>query len=110
MQVSRVSLGLKHLLCCLLVPHEKHVVGFVAVPRKTTSWCVKREDSSMRRLRKVAIATVVTIPEILKNNGLAVEKKITTSTVDMREESGGRPVQKAKGVGFLVNIGFWIDT
>ncbi|TXG62141.1 hypothetical protein EZV62_013504 [Acer yangbiense] len=43
-----------------------------------------------------AIATVVTIAEILKNNGLAVEKKITTSTVDMREETGGRPVSKAK--------------
>ncbi|KAE8726265.1 hypothetical protein F3Y22_tig00007179pilonHSYRG00081 [Hibiscus syriacus] len=45
----------------------------------------------------MAIATVVTIAEILKNNGLAVEKKIMTSTVDMREEYGGRPVQKAKG-------------
>ncbi|KAB2071905.1 hypothetical protein F383_15777 [Gossypium arboreum] len=44
----------------------------------------------------MAIATVVTIAEILKNNGLAVEKKIMTSTIDMREESGGRPVQKAK--------------
>ncbi|KAJ0030056.1 uncharacterized protein At2g34160-like [Pistacia vera] len=44
----------------------------------------------------MAIATVVTIAEILKNNGLAVEKKIMTSTVDMREETGGRPVQKAK--------------
>nr|ABK94195.1 unknown [Populus trichocarpa] len=44
----------------------------------------------------MAIATVVTIAEILKNNGLAVEKKITTSTVDMREETGGRPVPKAK--------------
>ncbi|MBA0626003.1 hypothetical protein Godav_003739 [Gossypium davidsonii] len=43
-----------------------------------------------------AIATVVTIAEILKNNGLAVEKKITTSTVDMKEDSRGRPVQKAK--------------
>ncbi|KAK8476459.1 hypothetical protein V6N13_144652 [Hibiscus sabdariffa] len=44
----------------------------------------------------MAIATVVTIAEILKNNGLAIEKKIMTSTIDMREESGGRPVQKAK--------------
>ena len=44
----------------------------------------------------MAIATVVTIAEILKNNGLAVEKKIMTSTVDMREETGGRPVSKAK--------------
>ncbi|XVE98307.1 hypothetical protein REPUB_Repub03eG0094400 [Reevesia pubescens] len=44
----------------------------------------------------MAIATVVTISEILKNNGLAVEKQITTSTVDMKEDSRGRPVQKAK--------------
>ncbi|XP_012477094.1 uncharacterized protein At2g34160 [Gossypium raimondii] len=44
----------------------------------------------------MAIATVVTIAEILKNNGLAIEKKIMTSTIDMREELGGRPVQKAK--------------
>ncbi|GMI81144.1 NVOLVED IN rRNA PROCESSING 7 [Hibiscus trionum] len=44
----------------------------------------------------MAIATVVTIAEILKNNGLAIKKKIMTSTIDMREESGGRPVQKAK--------------
>ncbi|KAF5726236.1 Alba DNA/RNA-binding protein [Tripterygium wilfordii] len=44
----------------------------------------------------MAIATVVTIAEILKNNGLALEKRIMTSTVDMREESGGRPVEKAK--------------
>ncbi|KAK8682927.1 hypothetical protein V6N13_039006 [Hibiscus sabdariffa] len=44
----------------------------------------------------MAIATVVTIAEILKNNGLAVEKKITTSTVDMKEDARGRPVQKAK--------------
>ncbi|KAK6945080.1 DNA/RNA-binding protein Alba-like [Dillenia turbinata] len=44
----------------------------------------------------MAIATVVTVAEILKNNGLAVEKKITTSTVDMKDESRGRPIQKAK--------------
>nr|KAJ0203592.1 hypothetical protein LSAT_V11C500275620 [Lactuca sativa] len=43
-----------------------------------------------------AIATVVTVAEILKNNGFAVEKKIMTSTVEMKGESRGRPVQKAK--------------
>ncbi|XP_019436366.1 PREDICTED: uncharacterized protein At2g34160-like, partial [Lupinus angustifolius] len=43
-----------------------------------------------------AIATVVTVAEILKNNGLAVEKKIMTSTVDIKDDSRGRPVQKAK--------------
>nr|XP_043628564.1 uncharacterized protein At2g34160-like isoform X2 [Erigeron canadensis] len=44
----------------------------------------------------MAIATVVTIAEILKNSGYAVEKKIMTSTVDMKDENRGRPIQKAK--------------
>uniref|UniRef100_A0A7N0TDW2 DNA/RNA-binding protein Alba-like domain-containing protein n=1 Tax=Kalanchoe fedtschenkoi TaxID=63787 RepID=A0A7N0TDW2_KALFE len=44
----------------------------------------------------MAISTVVTITEILKNNGFAVEKKIATSTVDIRDDSRSRPVQKAK--------------
>lgn len=70
-----------------------------------------------------AIATVVTIAEILKNNGFAVEKseflgylvfiflydlatklcfcmciEIMTSTVDIKDGSRGRPVQKPKVV------------
>ncbi|KAG0630864.1 hypothetical protein M758_1G209200, partial [Ceratodon purpureus] len=44
----------------------------------------------------MAIATVVTVAEILKNNGLAIEKRILTSTVDMKDETRGRPIQKAK--------------
>ncbi|PAN04613.1 hypothetical protein GQ55_1G077400 [Panicum hallii var. hallii] len=44
----------------------------------------------------MAIATVVTVAEILKNNGLAVEKKIMTSTVDVKDETRSRPMQKAK--------------
>ncbi|KAL6537609.1 hypothetical protein OROMI_026143 [Orobanche minor] len=44
----------------------------------------------------MAISTVVSIAEILKNNGFAVEKKITTSTVEIRDDSRGRPIQKAK--------------
>ncbi|KAK1348938.1 Alba domain-containing protein [Heracleum sosnowskyi] len=44
----------------------------------------------------MAITTVVTIAEILKNNGLAVEKKVTTSTVAMKDETRGKLVQKAK--------------
>ncbi|KAK4375454.1 hypothetical protein RND71_006131 [Anisodus tanguticus] len=43
----------------------------------------------------MAISTVVSIAEILKNNGLATEKKIMTSTVDVKEDMRGRPVQKA---------------
>ncbi|KAL1211622.1 hypothetical protein V5N11_023625 [Cardamine amara subsp. amara] len=44
----------------------------------------------------MAITTVVTISEILKNNGLATEKKVLTSTVGMKDETKGRIVQKAK--------------
>ncbi|CAL9195435.1 uncharacterized protein At2g34160-like [Musa acuminata AAA Group] len=44
----------------------------------------------------MAIATVVTIAEILKNNGLAVEKKIMTSMVDVEDEARGRLLQKAR--------------
>ncbi|PAN17502.1 hypothetical protein PAHAL_3G136500 [Panicum hallii] len=44
----------------------------------------------------LAISTVVTIAEILKNNGLAVEKKIRTSTVEISDEMRGRSIQKAK--------------
>ncbi|CAK9205348.1 unnamed protein product [Sphagnum troendelagicum] len=44
----------------------------------------------------MAIATVVTVAEILKNNGFAIEKKILTSTVDMRDEVRGCLIQKAK--------------
>ncbi|RCV04972.1 hypothetical protein SEVIR_1G043600v4 [Setaria viridis] len=44
----------------------------------------------------MAIATVVTVAEILKNNGLAVVKKIMTSTVDVKDETRSRPIQKAK--------------
>ncbi|VAH83918.1 unnamed protein product [Triticum turgidum subsp. durum] len=44
----------------------------------------------------MAIGTVVTVSEILKNNGLATEKKILTSTIGTKDESKGRLVRKAK--------------
>ncbi|XP_017696179.2 uncharacterized protein At2g34160-like [Phoenix dactylifera] len=44
----------------------------------------------------MAIGTVVTVAEILKNNGLATEKKILTSTVGTKDETKGRLVRKAK--------------
>ncbi|PKI59672.1 uncharacterized protein At2g34160-like [Punica granatum] len=44
----------------------------------------------------MAITTVVTIAEILKNNGLATEKKVLTSSVGMKDENKGRMIQKAK--------------
>ncbi|KAE8684194.1 TPX2 family protein, putative isoform 1 [Hibiscus syriacus] len=44
----------------------------------------------------MAITTVVTIAEILKNNGLAIEKKVSTSTVNMKDENKGRAILKAK--------------
>ncbi|XP_021721780.1 uncharacterized protein At2g34160-like [Chenopodium quinoa] len=44
----------------------------------------------------MAIPTLVTIAGILKANGVAVEKKVLTSTVGSKDESKGRLVQKAK--------------
>ncbi|GAA0158617.1 hypothetical protein Leryth_025712 [Lithospermum erythrorhizon] len=44
----------------------------------------------------MAITTVVTVSEILKNNGFATEKKVLTSTVGMKDENKGRLVQKAR--------------
>ncbi|KAL5654690.1 hypothetical protein ACJX0J_034009, partial [Zea mays] len=44
----------------------------------------------------LAISTAVTVAEILKNNGLAVEKKVRTSTVDIKNEISTRSIQKAK--------------
>ncbi|KAG1358622.1 hypothetical protein COCNU_08G000680 [Cocos nucifera] len=44
----------------------------------------------------MAIGTVVTVAEILKNNGLATEKKILTSTVGTKDDTKGRLVRKAK--------------
>ncbi|KAL0905747.1 hypothetical protein M5K25_024185 [Dendrobium thyrsiflorum] len=44
----------------------------------------------------MAIATTVSIAEILKNSGLATVKQIMTSTVDIQDESRARPLQKAK--------------
>ncbi|XP_057798330.1 uncharacterized protein At2g34160-like [Salvia miltiorrhiza] len=44
----------------------------------------------------MAITTVVTIAEILKNNGFAKEKGILTSTVGMKDQDKGRVVHKAR--------------
>ncbi|KAK1313291.1 Uncharacterized protein QJS10_CPA06g01870 [Acorus calamus] len=44
----------------------------------------------------MAISTVVTVSEILKKSGLATEKKILTSTVDMKDEKKGRLISKSK--------------
>ncbi|OIW07157.1 hypothetical protein TanjilG_10130 [Lupinus angustifolius] len=45
----------------------------------------------------MAITTVVTIAEILKNNGLATEKKVLTSTVGMKDENKGRLIEIVLG-------------
>ncbi|GKB29104.1 copper ion transmembrane transporter [Tanacetum coccineum] len=42
------------------------------------------------------IIRVVTVAEILKNNGLAVKKKVVTSTIGMKDETRGRLIQKAR--------------
>ncbi|PWA78566.1 Peptidyl-prolyl cis-trans isomerase, FKBP-type [Artemisia annua] len=42
------------------------------------------------------IPTVVMISEILKGNGLAIQKLISTSTIKSKDESTGKLIQKAK--------------
>ncbi|ONK66606.1 uncharacterized protein A4U43_C06F10100 [Asparagus officinalis] len=83
-------------------PHKKNRIQ-VSNTKKPLFFYVNLAKRYMQQHSEVelsalgmAIATVVTIAEILKNNGLAVEKKITTSTVDVKDESRGRPIQKAK--------------
>ncbi|XP_047331010.1 uncharacterized protein At2g34160-like [Impatiens glandulifera] len=44
----------------------------------------------------MAIPTVITIAEILKNNGVALEKKVLTSSVGSKDETKGRMIQKPK--------------
>ncbi|GAB4850996.1 hypothetical protein Ancab_030292 [Ancistrocladus abbreviatus] len=57
---------------------------------------IKQHDDVELSALGMAIPTVVTIAEILKANGLAVEKKVLTSTVGSKDENKGRLVQKAK--------------
>ncbi|GFP90404.1 uncharacterized protein at2g34160 [Phtheirospermum japonicum] len=44
----------------------------------------------------MAITTVVTIAEILKNSGFAVEKKIRTLTIDISDDPAARPLPKQR--------------
>ncbi|KAL4324809.1 hypothetical protein GQ457_11G006730 [Hibiscus cannabinus] len=44
----------------------------------------------------MAITTVVTVAEILKNSGLAIEKKVSTATVGMKDENKGSVARKTK--------------
>ncbi|KAI0491755.1 hypothetical protein KFK09_026015 [Dendrobium nobile] len=44
----------------------------------------------------MAIATTVSVAEILKNSGFATVKQILTSTVDIKDDYRVRPLQKAK--------------
>ncbi|XP_078442305.1 uncharacterized protein At2g34160-like [Wolffia australiana] len=43
-----------------------------------------------------AIGTVVSISEILKSDGWATEKKISTSTIESKAENKGRLIHKAR--------------
>ncbi|TVU08075.1 hypothetical protein EJB05_41460 [Eragrostis curvula] len=83
-------------------PHKKNRIQ-VSNTKKPLFFYVNLAKRYMQQHEEVelsalgmAIATVVTVAEILKNNGLAVEKKIMTSTVDVNDDSRNRPIQKAK--------------
>ncbi|BAT87953.1 hypothetical protein VIGAN_05137800 [Vigna angularis var. angularis] len=59
---------------------------------------IQQRDEVVLSALGMAITTVVTIAEILKNNGFATEKRteVSTSSVSMKDENKGRLVQKAK--------------
>ncbi|CAO2841288.1 unnamed protein product [Amaranthus hypochondriacus] len=71
---------------------KKHLFFYVNLAKRYMQQHNEVELSALG----MAIATGVNIAEILKNSGHAVEKKIMTSTVDIKDDSRGRPVQKAK--------------
>lgn len=54
------------------------------------------QSDGVARIVRAAISSVVTVAEILKNQGYAVEKKIETSTVEVEGDMKNKPKQKAK--------------
>ncbi|PWA78064.1 DNA/RNA-binding protein Alba-like protein [Artemisia annua] len=57
---------------------------------------INRHNSVELTALGMAIPTVVMISEILKGNGLATQKLISTSTFKSKDESTGKLIQKAK--------------
>ncbi|KAL0719942.1 hypothetical protein Bca4012_069266 [Brassica carinata] len=68
---------------------------------RSDSWLVMRYIQQHNEVELsalgMAITTVVTISEILKNNGLATEKKVLTSTVGMKDETKGKMIEIVLG-------------
>ncbi|KMZ63971.1 Alba DNA/RNA-binding protein [Zostera marina] len=101
--MEEITEGVKNIAIATTESHKKNRIQ-VSNTKKPLFFYVNLAKRYMQQHNEVelsalgmAISTVVTIAEILKNNGLAVEKKIQTSTIDMKDESrGGRPIQKAK--------------
>ncbi|RCV22474.1 hypothetical protein SEVIR_4G234400v4 [Setaria viridis] len=98
--MEEVTEGVNNL--AITEPHKKNRIQ-VSNTKKPLFFYVNLAKRYMQQHEEVelsalgmAIATVVTVAEILKNNGLAVEKKIMTSTVDVKDDSRSRPIQKAK--------------
>nr|CAD1842943.1 unnamed protein product [Ananas comosus var. bracteatus] len=105
MDIGEIAEGVNNIninINITIEPHKKNRIQ-VSNTKKPLFFYVNLAKRYMQQHNQVelsalgmAIATVVTIAEILKNNGLAVEKKIMTSMVNMNEESRARPIQKAK--------------
>ncbi|PSS33798.1 DNA/RNA-binding protein Alba-like protein [Actinidia chinensis var. chinensis] len=57
---------------------------------------IKQHNDVVLSALGMAIPTVITIAGILKMNGLAMEKEVSTSTVGTQDEAKGRLVQKPK--------------
>ncbi|KAH9565553.1 hypothetical protein CY35_04G084200 [Sphagnum magellanicum] len=84
--------------------HKKNRIQ-VSNTKKPLFFYVNLAKRYMQQHEEVELSALGMVAEILKNNGLAVEKRILTSTVDMRDEARGRPIQKAKVEIILVKSG-----
>ncbi|KAK3000787.1 hypothetical protein RJ639_021453, partial [Escallonia herrerae] len=63
---------------------------FAVREERLPTWSSVDVEMFIALILQLYISTFVTIAEILKNNGFAVEKKIMTSTVDMKDDTRGR--------------------
>ncbi|XP_060959821.1 uncharacterized protein At2g34160-like isoform X2 [Cannabis sativa] len=86
---------------------KKPLFFYLNLAKKYIKQCYDVELSALG----TAIPTVILITEILKRNGLAVQKDIRTSTITIgvREEKKGRVMVKAQVIEILLRMADKID-
>ncbi|XP_050248986.1 uncharacterized protein At2g34160-like [Quercus robur] len=74
---------------------KKPLFFYVNLNQRVALGYIQQHDEVELSALGMGTTSVVTISKILKNNGLATEK-ILTSTIGMKDENKGSGVQKAK--------------